>query len=409
MRKNRLYGPLVFVIFANMTILGFINSMRGVSYPLIRNSFGASYDDMGLMNALASFSAVCFCIVSGLFMNRFGLKKTMIAAFVLLTAGALSFYFASAFWMTVVFVLILQSGVGFFEISLNGSGVRFFTAKSALMMNLLHFFYGVGAIGGPRFMGFMVNRANLGWQEVYPLALAPAFVMLAVTLAVRFPANGEAGGAVSGAANRAASGRPAPGGPSFWSLLKDPIVWLFGVTLGFSGAIEGCCVSWSGLHLLDVYGLDPSVAGAAFVSVFYVLYTVSRFLSGFVIEKTGYMRSVIVSCFVIIVIFAVGFGLGRRGVYLLPVAGFFVAVMYPTILAISVGVFGERAQIASSVMISVAFTLGGVAQYAVGLANRFIGAAWGFRACLLYSVILAALLLVLRRRAVGPRGTPRPR
>ena len=377
--------PLVVITFANMSLLGFLNSMKGVSFPLIRNEFGVSYSDMGLLNALILFAEVCLSIAAGLYMNRFGLKKTVLTAFCIVILGAASIYFASGFWIAVALYLILQSGFGFFEISLNGTGVRIFTQKSGLMLNLLHFFYGVGAIGGPRFTGFMINRMNMRWQSVYPLTLVLIFIMLGITLAIRFPGREEA------AASREKS--------LFWVALKNPMVWLFGLILGIGSSIEGCSVAWSGLYLQDVYGLDPSTAGALFISVFYGLYTLSRFLSGFVIEKIGYMRSVIVSSAIIVVLFLTAFTLGRTGIYLLPVVGFFIAIMWPTTLAISVGVFKEKAQTVSSAMISVAFITSGVIQYGFGLSNRFLGAAWGYRSCVLYSILLGALLLLLRRRS----------
>jgi fucose permease len=279
--------------------------------------------------------------------------------------------------------LIIQSGFGFWEISLNGTGVRIFTRKSGLMLNLLHFFFGVGAICGPRFMGFMVTRMGLSWQQVYPIALVPLFIMLVITLFIRYPG-----------VEAAASGEK----PSFLAALKDPMVWFFGVILGIASSVEGCSVAWSGLYLQDVYGLDPSIEGAAFVSAFFTLYTISRFSSGFVIEKVGYIRSIFVSSLIIIVLFIIAFSLGRTGIYLLPVTGFFIAIMWPTVLAISVGVFKEKAQTASSAMLCIAFTLGGIIQYGFGLTNVILGAAWGYRSCVVYSIILAVLLFLLGRK-----------
>lgn len=358
--------------------------MRGVSFPLIKNSFNASYSAMGLMSAISSFTSVLFCIAAGLYMGRFGLKRTLLTAFGFAILGAGSLFFASAFWLAVGFYLILQAGFGFFEISLNGGGVRIFTKRSGLMLNLLHFFYGVGAIGGPRFMGYMVNNVGLRWQDVYPLTLIPVVIMLAITVIIRFPAGDE--------------GTDVQKKSLFWIALKDPMVWLFGLIMGIAGSIEACSVAWSGLYLQDVYGLDPATTGAAFVSIFYVLYTISRFVSGFIIEKTGYMRSVLISSAAIFILFALAFSLGIRGIYLLPVVGFFIAIMWPTALAISVGVFRERAQGVSSAIISIAFTVGGIIQYGFGLTNRFLGAAWGYRSCIVYSIILGVLLLVLYYR-----------
>jgi len=385
MQEKRPSVPLVVIVFGNMALIGFMNSIKGVSFPLMRNGFNVSYNDMGLMNALIFVIAVCSCIVSGIYMNRSGLKKTVIAALLLLMLGAGSLYFSTGLWMAMGFYFMLQAGICFFEVSLNGTGVRIFTVRPGLMMNLLHFFFGLGAIGGPRFIGFMVNRYDMSWQEVYPLTLVPIFSLLIGSLMIRFP----------GKVETTASQQQ---GPSFWAMLKEPMVWHFGLILGIASSIEGCSIAWSGLYLLDVHGLDPSTFGAAFVSSFFMLYTLSRLLSGFVIEKTGYMRSIFVSGLLIIIILITAFSLGRRGVYLLPVVGFFIAVMWPIAVAISIGVFKERAQTASSAIVAIAFTLNGAIQYGVGLTNRFVGAAWGYRSCVIYSIILGVLLFLLLRR-----------
>ena len=369
-----------------MALIGFLNSMKGVSFPLMRNGFNVSYNDMGLMNALIFVIAVSSCITAGICLNRTGLKKTVVTSFFFVMLGVGTLYFSTGLWMAMGFYFMLQAGICFFEVSLNGVGVRVFTVKSGLMMNLLHFFFGVGAVGGPRFIGYMVNRQGMSWQEVYPLTLIPAFILLSMSLLIRFPGKPETTVSQQGQ------------GTSFLTVLKDPLVWLFGIIMGISGGIEGIAVAWSGLYLQDVYGLDPSTFGATFVSAFFLLYTISRLLSGFIIEKTGYMRSIFVSGLTITVLFVTAFSLGRQGIYLLPVAGFFVAIMWPTAVAISVKVFKERAPSASSATICIAFTLNGIIQYGVGLSNHFLGAAWGYRTCVVYSVIMGVLLFILVRR-----------
>jgi fucose permease len=160
-------------------------------------------------------------------------------------------------------------------------------------------------------------------------------------------------------------------------------------------------VNWSALYLQDVYGLDPSASGAVFVSVFFILYTASRLVSGFFIEKAGYMNSLLLAALGIVLLFIGGFALGERGIRILPVTGAFIAVIWPSMLAVSVRVFKVRAQAVSGVIIVIAFTLSGVIQYGIGLTNRFAGAAWGYRSCLVYSLILLFLLYRLRRALRG--------
>ncbi|GHV90701.1 hypothetical protein AGMMS50268_12040 [Spirochaetia bacterium] len=378
---------LLIVIYGDMMLYGYLNSMKGVTFPLIKNSFRASHGDQGLMVAMISFTAVIFCIISGVFMSRFGLKKTIITGFILIGLGMAAIFFAAGFWMAAALYLIIQSGFGFFEIGLNGMGVRIFTVRSGLMLSLLHFFYGLGAITGPRFAGLVVNRFSLSWQHIYPLALIPVFIMMIISLIARYPGASE--GKLTAVKEI-----------SFFDALREPMVWTFGVILGLSGSIDGGTIAWSGLFLQDVYGLDPSTAGALFVSSFFIVYTLSRLLSGFVIEKFGYINSLLCAALATVALYIAGFSLGRRGIWILPLTGAFIAVLWPTILAISVGVFREKAQTMSSAMIGIAFTVSGIIQYGFGLTNRYIGEAWGYHSCVIYSSLLVVMLFRLKKSCV---------
>jgi fucose permease len=392
MVKHRGYVLLLVIIYGNMVLYGFVQSMRGVLYPLLKNEFEASYSRQGLLVALGSFTSVFACICAGVFMSRFGFRKSLILGFAVVMTGMGSFYFIpsgsvmgnAGFWIASAMFIVIQGGLGFFEIGLNGMGVRTFTARSALMMSLLHFFYGIGAVLGPAYAGFIAGRQDLGWRYIYPTGLAAVALMGIVTVII------SAGGPETREA------RPPGVTASFWLGLKNPLVWRFGVIMGLAGALESGSTSWSGLYLQDVYGLDPKSAGAAFVSTFFILYTVSRLLGGFVIEKTGYLKSLICADLIILLIFIAGFSAGRRGVWLLPLNGLFIALFWPTMLAVSIGVFREEAQTASGAIIVIAFSLNGIIQFGIGLINRFAGEAWGYRSSMVYAIILFFMLYFLR-------------
>jgi fucose permease len=266
------------------------------------------------------------------------------------------------------------------------------------MMSLLHFFYGVGAILGPLFAGFTANGLGLNWRFIYPLGLVPAAIMVPLTFFITPKDAPPQGTADPPAAETAyVSGKQF----TFWSALRNPLVWQFGLLLGFVSAGEVGSANWSGLYLQDVYGYDPKTTGAAFLSLFYILYTSSRLLSGFIIEKTGYFRSLSIASCIIIVLFAAGFGLGKNGVWILPFTGFFLSICYPTLLAAGIGIFREHAQTASSAMIVIAFSLNGMLQFLIGIVNRYIGKAWGYRNCLVYVIVFAILLQRLKYRITG--------
>jgi fucose permease len=154
-----------------------------------------------------------------------------------------------------------------------------------------------------------------------------------------------------------------------------------------------------------VYHLDPTTSGATFVSNFYILFTISRLLSGFVIEKIGYVRSLFIATLATIFVFGLGFFLGEKGIYVLPALGFFTAMFWPTLLATAMGYFKDDAPVMTSAIIVIGGGLNSVLQFAAGYTNRLAGPAWGYRSFLFYAILIVGALVVLRRRIRTPYGS----
>ncbi|GHU04962.1 hypothetical protein FACS1894147_10620 [Spirochaetia bacterium] len=383
-KKNSLSPPVLFVIYGNMILYGFIQSMRGIALPLLKNELGFSYSRQGLILLLISVVLVLACLSAGAFISRLGFKKALALGFLAVMLGMGVFFFADSFWAAAGVFLIIQVGLSYFEIGINGMGSKFFTAKAGLMMNLLHFCYGIGAIAGPRFAGFISALPHAGTRYIYPAGIPFIFIMMVVTMLIRFPRE------------HAESIEAAPKKITFSNALRQPLVWGFGIILGLSGTVETGFVNWSVLYLQDVYHFDPALGGAAFMSFYFILYTAARLLGGLFIEKIGYTGSLLLAAVSVFVILAAGFVLGERGIWILPFSGIFIAVFWPTMLAVNISVFKENAQVVSSAMLPIAFTLSGLSQYGIGLVNRFAGPAWGFRSCLVASLLLCAAIYKLR-------------
>jgi fucose permease len=378
---------LIIITYGTMLLFGLIENIRGVSYPLIKAEFAASYEQQGLMVSLLSASYVSFSLIAGIVLSRFGAKRVFIFGFIAAILGALTVFFMPAFWTVAASLVLIFAGFGFFEIGINALAARIFTSRAALLMNLLHFFYGVGAIIGPKAVGLLISGAGFGWRQVYLFTIPLLLLLFIPAAAARFPA--ISGGAQKGAA--APPDKPF----TFRDALRTSMVWFFALVLGLMVAVEMTPSNWGGLYFQDVYGLDPKTDGAGFVSNFFILFTLSRLLSGFAVEKIGYIRSLIAAAAAMLLVLILGFCLGSRGILVLPVMGFFIAVMWPTFMAVAIGFFGPRAPVATSVMIAASGALNAGLQLCAGLLNRALGAAWGFRSCVLYTAVLIALLIWL--------------
>jgi fucose permease len=262
------------------------------------------------------------------------------------------------------------------------SGV--FITNTALYMNLLHAFYGIGAIIGPKTAGMLTNNAGLNWRMIYVYSMPLVLLIFIFSVFIKIPGDNKS----------ADTGKRL----SFFDALRNRNVWLMAIILGLGVAVEMSSPNWGSLYFQDMYGIDPRIGGAAFLSMFFICFTVSRLVSGFIVERIGYMRSLIGCTALVFVIFIAGFCLGERGILLLPALGFFIGPFWPTIMAVGIKHFGKDAPVMASAIIAIAGTLNAGIQLVVGMTNRYFGPACGYRSSAVYMLSCFALLMVLNKR-----------
>jgi len=384
---------LFLILFGTMLIIGYVENIKGVSLPLIKTEFGISYEQQGIMVSLISLCFVVFCFVGGIIVGSFGAKRSLIAGFTALTAGIVLIAIPPLLklpgFLSLGALFIITASFGLLELSINALAARAFTVKAALLMNLLHFFYGAGSSISPRIAGSIASHTN--WRNIYLLALPIVLILFIPSVFQRFSLEKKSG---------------APGeetkGPGFFTAAKNPMALFFSLVLGLMVAVEMSSINWAGLYFQDVYNLDPKSSGAVFISNFFIFFTISRLVSGFAIEKIGYMRSLIICSAATFFIFLLGFILGEKGIYVLPFSGFFIALFWPTLLAVALGYFREDAPVMLSVIIVSSGAINSLMQFLIGLVNRIIGPAWGYRSSLIYLVIIIAALFVLAKNLRRP-------
>jgi len=372
---------LLFVIlFTAMFLFGFIENVKGVTYPLIKINFSVSYEHQGIMVSVLSIAYVLFCVIGGILLGYWGVKKTFALGSVFMVLGLTGAFFLPGFLTVAAALFIVSAAFGLFEVSANALATQIFTSRAALFFNLMHFFYGAGSSLSPLAAGYVASA--LDWRMIYLFSIPLVFVFFVPSVFARFP---KTEGAEIAGIKKA----------SFFTALKTPMVWVFAVVLGLMVGVEMSSPNWAGLYFQDVYNLNAETSGAVFVSNFFIFFTVSRLLSGFIIEKIGYIRCLFIAAFAAVLIFSAGFILGSKGIYILPVLGFFIAIFWPTLLATATVYFRQDSAVMTSAIIVIAGLINSGIQFTIGLINRLVGPAWGYRSALLNAVFVIVALLVL--------------
>jgi len=384
---------LFLILFGTMLVFGFIENIKGVSFPLIKTDFGISWEQQGVMVSVLSFSYVLFCLIGGILLGSFGVKKALAAGFVFMILGLAAVFFLRGFLPASAALFVVFAAFGLFEVTINALATQVFITRAALLMNILNFFYGVGSSLSPRVAGSL--SAVLGWRSTYLFPMPLVLFLFIVSLFTRFPKPEEREHENTG--ENTGTKRA-----SFLTALRTPMVWIFSLVMGLMVAVEISSANWGGLYFQEVYHLDPETAGAAFVSNFYIFFTISRLLSGFAIEKIGYLRSLFIAALAVVFIFILGFILGPKGIYVLPGLGIFAALFWPTLMAVAMGYFRRDAAVMTSAIIVIGGTLNSGIQLLVGFINRLAGPAWGYRSGLFYALLIVVSLVILSRRMRRP-------
>ena len=377
---------LIIITYATMVVSGVVENLKGVTFPLIKDVFNASYDFQGYLVSISWYGYVIFCLVSAVVTEKYGVKVGIACGYICILVGCTMTGFVPNFFLVIISLMAVWMGIGFWEVSINALAQNIFTANSAIYLNLMHFFYGIGAIFGPQIATFLLQFSTDSYKGVYKLVVVPVLFVFLLLLCTPFnlPSSKECG-------NNANSPKPqvklTVGG-----VLKMPYVWLCSLTLGFMEVIEFSASNWGGLYYRDVYGFSIEKEGARFVSMFYVLFALTRLFSGFIIEKLGYYTSLFLSLIIVIIIYIVGFLLGKIGIWVHPFTGFFIGMQFPTFMCLLMQVFKENTSLISSVVIFLSGATNGLIQLLIGYINEYIGNAWGYRATILYTLIPLILL-----------------
>lgn len=280
-------GALVLLAYVSFVSLGLPDTVLGVVWPSIRETFGLP---QALLAAPLAANAT-FYFVSGLLAGRLigslGIGKLLAVSTGLVAAGVFGFGAAPAFAIFVACGVLVGFGSGAVDSALNSYVARNFPTRH---MSWLHAAYSVGATAGPALMTALISR-EAPWRAGY-FVIAALLGVLALTFvfARHLWRAGELATIVADA--------PGGHGPqviepqlSAWSALRSSNVRLQIAAFFLYCGVEVTAGQWSYTILTESRGIDP-VAAAGWVTLYWTGLLAGRVLSGFVVERIGNARLV---------------------------------------------------------------------------------------------------------------------
>jgi MFS family permease len=330
---------LTLTIFSAFLIFGLSENVRGPAIPRMQADFSISEFEVGLLLAVNAFGYLVACGYTAPLAARTGLKPTLAISLIGMALSGVGICFSSGFLTLALCFFALYLANGMLEITLGLMAATIFTKNTGAMLNISHFFYGLGSMIGPilsaRLMAARMGDAELGWRYMYLVVLLCSLLPLISGVAGRFAGRAENNGKVVI--------------PAF---LKIPFTWPIIWSLSLSAVCEMGIGGWLVNFLEKAYAMDNRAA-ASVLAAFFACFTAARLVLGPLTDKIGFMRSLSVTTAFSGAAVVVGVAMGRPGIALLVVAGIGIAPIYPTLLAVIAKVFANEIYAAMTVVLTI--------------------------------------------------------
>jgi fucose permease len=260
---------VVCIGFFSFVVLGVPGALLNVAWsPSIRDTFGLSLAAVGGLFLSTTTGYFVASSTSGRLISCLGLGWLLAASAVVSVLGLLGYALAPAWWIVLLFGLLLGTGGGLLDGVMN---IYFAANYGPRLMNWLHACFGIGATLAPLAMTAIL-KSGASWRWGYSLAalLNAALALLFVLTRGRWRL---ALGAASSAQPRMASA---------WETLRLPLVWvgiaLFMVLTG----LEVSAGQWSFSLFTESRHVSREIAGL-WIGVYWGSFTVGRIFFGVIV------------------------------------------------------------------------------------------------------------------------------
>jgi fucose permease len=320
----------------------------------------------------------------GFLADRYGRKTTIIVGLCLFSLNSYLFAIGNSFLFFLGLLAVSGVAIGIFKtgaLALIGDISRS-TAEHTSTMNLVEGFFGVGAILGPAILARLL-AAGVSWKWLYVIAGTMCVVLIVTALAVKYPRTMK-------------SSEEKMDLRRTFRTARNPFVLLFSLGAFLYVAAECAVYVWMPTLLADYRGSAGFVAAYS-ISIFFILRAGGRFLGAWMLASLRWTTVLVLSSAAILACFAASVAGGpKTAVYLLPLSGLFMSVVYPTINSKGISCFpkSEHGAVAGVILFftCAAAALGPLAMGAVS--DAFGGPRYGFVLATGFAAALFAVTLL---------------
>jgi FHS family L-fucose permease-like MFS transporter len=336
---------LVILIFLIFFAISFLTNILGSINPNVSDSFMLSGTMTGLLPFSFFIAYALMSIPSGMIVQKYDEKRSLVFAWLLAFAGALIFSLFPSFPVFLGSLFLIGCGMALLQVALfpllRVAGGEEHFAFNSVMVQLV---FGIASFFSPFVYSYLVSHlsrlgpgegplikfmailtpGNLPWVSIYWIFAFISFLMMVIIFMTRFPRVVRKDDEIVGAWD------------THVQLFRMRTVILFFIGIFAYVGVEQGIANWISEFLRTYHNLKPEAEGAATVGLFWGMMTVGCTL-GLLLVRIMDSKTVlrIFTLAALVVLSLTLFGTKQMALIGFPALGFCISVMYALIFSLA--------------------------------------------------------------------------
>jgi fucose permease len=373
-------APIIALLVCMYAIVAMSDNYKGILVPTFKKVFEISNTKIGYLMTVSLLAYAIFQYFGGMLIEKIGYKRTILSGSLLALAALAIIVFCNNYIMLLAGMFMLNGGMALFNVTVSTLGPVLTVASTAVLMNLVVASYSASNTVLQKVSGVLLAK-GISWQIFY-LFMILCLVMLCLWLVfIKIPYRPQVS-TDARAINRNA-------------IFKNKMLYLYVLWTAFYLGTEYGMGSWFINYMSECYGLTADKC-AVYMTIFVGIRTVSLLAGGFVSDRLGLCRSILIYAGVGVVLLGGGIAVGRSGLILISIGGVAFAVIFPAIICSIKTVFRESASFATG-FILMGGTLGAMCiSTFMGILNDMVGTHDAFYLMPLCMLLTQVMTLIFR-------------
>lgn len=347
--------PIQLFLILLYLIVAMSDNFKGIFVPSFKAEFAVNNTQIGYVLTASLLAYAVFQYIGGILIEKFGYKRVLMLGFILSVMAILCLVNCMNFFMLILSMFLLNTGMAMFNISVNTLGPALPIASTAVLMNAINGSYGAGNTVLQLISGKLL-ASGINWRSFFffMLAVVIAMFIYLVFLKIPFEPVVKKDGKAS-------------------DLLKSPMLYLYIAAAGFYLASEYGIGNWFVNYMNEAFHMTPDQS-SLYIALFFGCKTIGLLFGGFVADKIGYFRCILIYGVVATITSFTGVLLGQSGLVIFAIGGFAFSAIFPTLITTIGSFFQDRTSLATGFILMFGTLIAMVVSQLVGIMNDVVGA-----------------------------------